>query len=195
MKHVKFLPWVGNNYNSEGTSKRVMVLGESHYCAQPSDAIPEITRNAIWKAKNRTETYKAYTSFEKTFLGKVKVSDEEANQVWDSLLFYNYVQYPMPTRNTRPSIAQFRDAEVPFFQVINNYSPDSIIVWGSPLYNKLPQQGHQGPDLKVDGAQLETWVYTLSNGKEAKVMYMEHPSSRGFLWNEWNEKVRSFLMV
>lgn len=71
MKHVKFLPWVGNNYNSEGTSKRVMVLGESHYCAQPSDAIPEITRNAIWKAKNRTETYKAYTSFEKTFLGKV----------------------------------------------------------------------------------------------------------------------------
>ena len=160
-----------------------MVLGESHYCADATDAIPEITHNVIEQVKNGNEKYNAYTAFEKVMLGKADVSKNDADQLWESLLFYNYVQYPMPTPTTSPSSAQFREAGAPFLQVINDYSPDAIIVWGRPLYNWLPQQGHQGPDLTVGGAQLETWVYTLYNGKAVKVMYMDPPSKPGFLLN------------
>ena len=192
MNNYKFKPWVGNRYEAGIDGRKVMVLGESHYCADPADAIPEITQNVIKLVKNKKETYKAYTSFERVLLGKADVSDREADSLWDSLMFYNYVQYPMPTPTASPSSAQFREAEAPFLKVINDYSPDKIIVWGNPLYKWLPREGQQGPMLTVGGEQLETWVYTLTNGKEVRVMYMHHPSKPGFIWREWHERVRSF---
>ena len=33
MSHMNFKPWVGKNYQSTGyKGKRILVLGESHYC-------------------------------------------------------------------------------------------------------------------------------------------------------------------
>ncbi len=122
-------------------------------------------------------------------IGKKDVSEQEASNLWDSLLFYNYVQVAMPTPNTRPNAEEFRNAEIPFLEVLEEYKPNVIIVWGSPLYNKLPQQGVQGDDILIDDMQLETWIYTLSNGEKAKVVWINHPASRGFLWEKWHKVI------
>ena len=44
---VKFLPWIGTHYAKGVNSKRVMALGESHYCNHPNEAVPELTNSVI----------------------------------------------------------------------------------------------------------------------------------------------------
>lgn len=43
MKNVHFLPWVGSKYNIGWQGKRLMILGESHYCA----SLPEYWHEVI----------------------------------------------------------------------------------------------------------------------------------------------------
>ena len=34
MKYVKFTPWVGKNYEQGFRGKKILILGDSHYCAK-----------------------------------------------------------------------------------------------------------------------------------------------------------------
>ena len=48
MSKINFLPWVGEHYNTTGfAGKRILALGESHYCDKASDARPDITGKVI----------------------------------------------------------------------------------------------------------------------------------------------------
>jgi len=42
-----FKPWIGQNYASGWESKRVLVLGESHYAWENAPDVPEWTRHYI----------------------------------------------------------------------------------------------------------------------------------------------------
>lgn len=46
-REIKFLPRVGKHYDHSRWGKRVMVLGESHYCANPSEATANITQRVL----------------------------------------------------------------------------------------------------------------------------------------------------
>ena len=48
MKENKFIPWIGKHYSTTGfAGKRILALGESHYCDKSSDATEDITRKVI----------------------------------------------------------------------------------------------------------------------------------------------------
>ena len=48
MAKINFLPWIGEHYYKTGfAGKRILVLGESHYCQNVSDASEDITRRVI----------------------------------------------------------------------------------------------------------------------------------------------------
>lgn len=48
MAKISFLPWIGEHYYKTGfAGKRILVLGESHYCQNVSDASEDITRRVI----------------------------------------------------------------------------------------------------------------------------------------------------
>ena len=48
MHKLNFLPWIGNYYSTTGfAGKRILALGESHYCENASDATEDITRKVI----------------------------------------------------------------------------------------------------------------------------------------------------
>ena len=47
MKNVRFAPWVGSAYTMGIEGKRMMALGESHYCANPCDADSGMTNRII----------------------------------------------------------------------------------------------------------------------------------------------------
>ena len=40
LPHVHFRPWVGSGYERGIAGRKVLVLGESHYCARPEDDVP-----------------------------------------------------------------------------------------------------------------------------------------------------------
>lgn len=203
MTNIKFNPWVGEyyhlgiqGYDHEGKiifgteshrGKKVLVLGESHYCANPeTEAVPEITRSIIADIINPSaewEAYKnTYTKFAKSLVGCIGDLDSETKaKAWHHVVFYNYVQVAMSGARVSPRPEDFRKSETAFFEVLERYTPDIVIAWGQRLYNNLPQGGKQLPDLTIDsgrfaGNATELWSYQVA-GKSIAVMPITHPSA------------------
>ena len=196
MKHVKFLPWVGDRYQIGWNGRRIMVLGESHYCPSSEEAVPQITNRVmadLLDTNSEHEGYKnTFTKFANALMGK-SLSFDEKKAFWHSVLFYNYVQIPLPAARLAPSEEDFAKSETAFFEVLDTYQPDYIIVWGKRLYNHLPRQGYQLPDLILpDGDGIETWAYKTSAGRVVQVLSVTHPSA-GFASDYWYEAMQAFI--
>lgn len=196
-RKYRTLPWVGQNYElgDYSNGKRVLVLGESHYCSSLDDFVPEITINVIkdlLDPNSEHEAYKnTYTKFAKAYSGIFgKLEDSDKVRIWHSLAFYNYVQFPITGPRTAPTEQEFRDSEDAFWDVLEYLQPDLIIVWGQRLYKHLPNCGRQGQDVPAgDGKSIETWEYTLLNGHTIRVLPINHPSS-GFNPEKWHRVIR-----
>ncbi len=202
MTSIHFLPWVGSAYAKgikiAGISRpiKVMVLGESHYCADVRDAVPQITNDIIryfLQPDREAEGWmNTYTKFERALAGKV-LSQREREQMWNSLLFYNYVQTPMSGARVAPTKQEFRDSDGAFFEVLERYRPDCIIVWGVRLYNSLPDCGGALPDLTLpNGDSTGRWGYRLKDGSVVPVLSIYHPSA-GFDTDYWHRMMHQFF--
>ena len=203
MSDIRFKPWVGDRYGCGivgydangkiiyGTEnhigKRVLVLGESHYCANPeAEATPFLTINIIADLLNpdsEWEPYKnTYTKFAKSFVGCIGDLDSETKaKAWHHVVFYNYVQVAMSGTRVAPTASDFQTSATAFFEVLERYTPDIVIAWGQRLYNNLPQGGKQLPDLTISsgrfaGNATELWSYQV-DGKSIAVMPITHPSA------------------
>lgn len=193
---VKFIPWVGSEYAQGINGKRVMVLGESHYCADESDAVPQLTINIIHHILNPDNKHEGfmntYTKFGRALAGKEQY-DKDREAMWNSVVFYNFVQVPISEARKAPEKQDFVAAESPFFTVLEQYRPDCVIVWGSRLYNNLPRKGYQTEDLVLsDGKSIETWAYKLASGHIVYLLPITHPSA-AFTPEYWNEAINKFI--
>lgn len=200
MQKVKFLPWIGSNYRNGLSGKRVLILGDSHYCANPAtEAVPQITQNVmedLFDPNSVFEPYKnTYTKFERALHGsEIPFTDKQAKRsVWNNVMFYNYVQEAMAGPREAPSSSQFKQSEAAFFEVINQHQPHKIIVWGTRLYNHLPKQGQQLPDfIDTTGIAHEVWSYRLDGGQRVEIIKCKHPSA-GFAWDYWHDVFKGFI--
>lgn len=134
MAKINFLPWIGEHYYKTGfAGKRILVLGESHYCQNVSDASEDITRRVIMDLLDPTSEHEAYkntyTKFAQALLGRGELSFADKELFWNSVAFYNYVQVPMSGPRVAPTQDNFRNSETAFFEVIEMLRPDIIIVW------------------------------------------------------------------
>ena len=134
MHKLNFHPWIGNYYSTTGfAGKRILALGESHYCEKASDATEDITRKVIadlFDPQSEHEAYKnTYTKFAEALLGRDCLSFEDKERFWNSIAFYNYVQVPMTGARVAPSQKDFNDSEAAFFEVLESLRPDIVIVW------------------------------------------------------------------
>lgn len=200
---VKFKPWVGENYETGiHQGKKLMILGESHYCANPeTEATEDITIKVIEDLLDpfsEHEGYKnTYTKFAKAVVGEKQFSDETKKEFWQQVIFYNYVQTAISGARVSPTTEQFRNSEQAFFEIISQYQPDLIIVWGKRLYNNLPQQGTQLPDLQISqgiyaGESSEVWSYTIG-GKTIALLPITHPSASMFELQYHKDLIYQFI--
>jgi hypothetical protein len=200
---VKFKPWVGENYETGiHQGKKLMILGESHYCANPeTEATEDITIKVIEDLLDpfsEHEGYKnTYTKFAKAVVGEKQFSDETKKEFWQHVIFYNYVQTSISGARLSPTTEQFRNSEQAFFEIISQYQPDLIIVWGKRLYNNLPQQGTQLPDLQISqgiyaGESSEVWSYTIG-GKTIALLPITHPSASMFELQYHKDLIYQFI--
>ena len=196
MEHVIFLPWVGDTYHTGWNGKRIMVLGESHYCASIEDAVPQITNRIIadlFDAESEHEGYKnTYIKFANALAGK-KLTLAEREKLWQSVLFYNYVQVPISGARIAPTTQEFAQSASAFFEILDTYRPDCVIAWGKRLYNNLPRQGYQLPDLSLlNGDSIETWAYETTDKHLVQVLPITHPSA-AFVPDYWHEVMERFI--
>ena len=206
-KGVKFLPMVGNNfenglaYNNQGkllldgneyARKKLLVLGESHYIEdyEEGEDISKFTRWVVGDYCN-AESYSArwmntFTKFARALAGR-ETTVSENRTIWDSFIFYNYLQVPMSGTRMQGSNEDYEKAIEPFFSVLEMYRPDIVVIWGNRLWNYLPNtHGFSWePDIVIDYNEHKWGKYVLSNGKEVKILPIYHPSV-GFSWDYWN---------
>lgn len=197
MQNVHFLPWVGEAYTNGISGKRIMALGESHYCANPeTEAIPSLTQSIIKDLTDITsphEPYKnTYTKFERALKGEV-VEKKDKLDLWNSVLFYNFVQEPILGPRVPPTPSQFNDSESAFFEVLAHYKPDVILVWGQRMFTNLPTKyAHVKTFTFNDGTTSNCITYKLENGHNVRALQLTHPSA-GFDWCYWHNAINDFM--
>lgn len=220
MQHVNFLPWVGKNYHlGIGPQQlKVLVLGESHYCYElgngqcPGCSVQNCIKLGFTREDfhNQTigyidELVNSYTGaqyqqtgicFERAVMGKV-LSEAERSDFWNRLIFYNYVQKDLPKKEGERTPITKNDligSEEAFREVLTHYQPDRIVVWGSRVFNLLPEWNGQYSTLAIEENQTDIWTYNIEN-KLIPCMKVHHPSTpTGKALIHWHKFYRAFLM-
>ena len=211
MEYVNFRPWVGKNYKTTGyKGKRILILGESHYCGNLSEGkcplcsrdymqadCHSFTENVVFDYvyHYRGESYEqTFLCFERAIIGK-KLSQEEREDFWESVIFYNYLQFSQSGPHRKLQQVNWEHSELAFKELLEFYLPDLIIVWGARLYNDvLPNWGGVGSKLYINENDCtDIWTYTIK-GKNIPAMKVLHPSSpQGKCWPFWHEFHKKFL--
>lgn len=194
---IHFLPYVGADYESGGIfSKRIMALGDSHYCEKASDAVPSLTRDVIEyyldPASENEGWMQTYRKFERSLVNKA-TTYSESREIWNSLLFYNFLQVPLSGPRVAGTAEEYREAAEGFFEVIDQYKPQVIIVWGKRLWDKMPtERWTSSADVVYDGYAIENGYYSMSDGSKARTFFVYHPSA-GYSWDWWYKAIMKVM--
>lgn len=206
MKNINFRPWVGENYFIKGyKNKHILVLGESHYCSEQlkgGRCYPLCTKDKMQEVcLSQTEVVisefvynysgapyeQTFLCFERAVLGK-ELTQKEREEFWHSIVFYNYLQFCQ--EGPRKPIKQeyLNTSELAFKELLEEYMPDYIIIWGDRLYDVLPDWQGEHAVLKVsEKDSTDIWIYTIK-GKRIPAMRVYHPSTpAGKSWPYWHE--------
>jgi hypothetical protein len=181
--NVFFQPYVGKDYTTGGIfGKRIMVLGESHYCDEGCADCGNVSSHRECMAftngvvgdyldelKPRERWMSTFLKFERSLVGH-ETDWPERQRIWKSVLFYNYLQVAMGGPRKVGTDAEYRQAEQAFFSVLDHYRPQYIIAWGNRLWGQMPggERWQNGDDITIDGYTVYTGSYALSGGRRVR---------------------------
>lgn len=189
MGAIRFLPFVGERYKDSRWQRRVVVLGESHY---GQDARPGFTRDVLARLFDGSAPFEhwmnTFTRFASALAGSPQ-NRVESKEVWDEVLFYNYVQTLLSGPRMAPSPAQLEGAPEAFWEVLRAWAPDVVLAWGARLYEYLPPEGEQGKECNG----VPTWIYEPTPNHKVYVLPVDHPSSSRFSPEKWHATIGKFL--
>ena len=214
MKHVKFRPWVGENYHTDGIfGKKILVLGESHYCKEDKNRNPACialghcsydcmnedcysqTQDELEIISNNYTGERYQQSFmttAKSVMGK-ELTNAEVSLFWKNVAFYNYMQHSQ-SGPTRP-IEFNHDYSEAFREVLESLMPDYIIVWGVRLWKTfLPGWNGVSSEITLEnGDKAPVWTYNIKE-KEIHAICVHHPCiGKGRDWRYWHQFYKEFL--
>lgn len=211
MTNINFRPWVGKNFLTTGyKGKKILVLGESHYCEGHEKYCPTCKKDNMkescfsmaeevvneFVSKYNGDGYlQCFLCFERAVTGK-ELSQKEREEFWNGVMFYNYIQFSQTGPRTAPLPEHWGQSELAFRELLEQYMPDYIIVWGARLYDGLPDLGGVGSKLTIDGlGSTDVWTYTIK-GKQIPALKVHHPSApTGKKRDYWHQFYKAFLKV
>lgn len=213
MKHVFFEPWVGKDYASGGIfGKRIMILGESHYCGKRATGCcdcgttrdrecREFTSKVMRQFLNRADNNAEHEGWMNTFakfgnaLAGRRLDNGEQKELWNSLLFYNYLQVALESPRQAGAEADYKHSAEAFFEVLEKYRPEYVIVWGYRLRDYLPGGDcwEWADDVTVDDKVIKNGWYLLADGTKIRTFPIYHPSTSLFKREYWNKVMNTIL--
>lgn len=213
MSNINFRPWIGKNYFTKGyQGQKILVLGESHHCdgnlCEDGRCYPTcqkekmqddcfiftegVVRQFVYKYSGEPDL-QTLLCFERAVAGK-ELSSKERETFWQSVMFYNYIQYAQSKARKEPLREQWEQSQEAFVELLNEYTPDKIIVWGVRLFDKLSYHGETVYEMKMTNDETVVVRLISVNGKGIPAMKMNHPSTpNGKKWNYWHQVIKTFL--
>lgn len=194
LNDLKWLPWIGKNYESYGT----LVLGESHY--EDGDewqlgntrTTIQITEKYLNQAPGN---WKLHKNIEKVITNKASITIEEKLDLWNSITYWNLVQRLLDSRNQidRPTDKDFDNGWKLFFDVYKIIKPRFCLVLGKSSYGRLGYFLNNSQEEWVKNDSLNypnEKVFKLHNKNtldNLTLVFINHPSgSFGFDYNYWH---------
>lgn len=189
-EQIRYKPRKGKNYDSGGMfGLKLMILGESHYEWKPGALTSNISDELINENIKGARSHRFYTNVFQAVTGQSKRSAglPAVKEFWESVLFYNYVQVPVGEKPRKsPSTAMWKDSKPAVVQTVQKYEPDAILALGIRLWRRLKHleivDRLAGETGRFAGQSTDCWI-----------RHINHPSSVGFKWSKWNEKIARFL--
>ena len=168
-----FDPWVGSKYRAEGLAgTRVLILGESHY-GEPGSECATYTIDVVrtWAQAKRNRFFTVTHKLVSGYPPGSWVPDSERIEFWERVAFYNYVQsLTGPAPRYRPTERMWEDAAPIFLHTVRELEPHVVVMLGLELHDRAPAVS---PPVRVCGVQ--------------------HPSSAGFTYAEWQPLVKAVI--
>lgn len=128
---VFFRPFVGASYAGGGLfGKRIMVLGESHYCDEGCadcgsclrhrecmEFTSGVVEQYLDRDVERQRWMQTLLKFERSLVG-CETDQAQSQRIWQSVVFYNYLQVAMGGPREAGTAAQYRQAGEALFDVM-----------------------------------------------------------------------------
>lgn len=201
---LKWLPWVGDHFNSAPPACKILVVGESHYQDEDDQKSidkhksPDYTRKVIRDiAINRN--YYNTRLFPNLHRAIFRTDKFDSEAFWNSVCFYNFVQRPMnKTKNEKPSNSDFYNGWKPFFELVEVLNPSVCLFSGVIAANFLAQatkdSGLEMPQIhrgeKISRTFPRKTVLWDKSGRPHKLEFIQH-TSHHFSWRKWNDYLKT----
>jgi len=162
-----FDPSIGKNYGTPTIPEiRINVLGEAHH-GDLKNLHRNFTREMV-KLYGQQKRLSFFTKVWKLICGAVNRAE-----FWENIAFYNYIQtFPGPSARIRPTTTMWEDAIDPFLKTVEELKPQLLVILGHELYNHVP---------------------TSILPKDLVICPVQHPSSWGFRYCEWQPRVQEAI--
>ncbi|WGK69041.1 hypothetical protein P0082_11240 [Candidatus Haliotispira prima] len=200
-------PWVGNLFKD--SAYKLLIMGQSNYgyegeidnISKNKNFTREIIEYAINPVGNKGK-WKTFLNLYKLLTGRSTVPEEDIQNIWDKVCFYDFVQKVMTKddsgRTKQPEYEDYVDGIPVFKQLIKVLEPDACLFIGvsaakafcnDPDYGSKIIRGKQS----VGGVYPRTGLIELDN-KEISLYFMHHTSgaNRSFKCEEWREHILEY---
>jgi len=197
LEGLTWYPWIGDEYFSANENNRILIVGESHFLDDTKESIEkhnrkDFTRIVVKEIGIERNYYKTkiFPNFHKAIFGN---DNFNSSAFWNSVSFYNFIQRPLSSKNTRPMTTDFREGWQNFFDVINIIKPRTCIFIGNSSADHLGKE-IKNSTYRTDGIK---WVEKIGrtygkvgkikgeNGIETQLIFIRHTNAY-FKCEEWN---------
>jgi len=199
---LKWIPWVGNQYNFIEIDSKMLIVGESHYHDNTKQSIenhnsPNLTREVIEEMAIGRDYYETriFQNFHKALFR----NDEFNSSVfWNLVSFYNFIQRPMNSNKERPSDDDYYNGWLSFVEVVKILKPKTCLFIGNSAANYLDHALYKNSDYSSQGVKWEDCIsnaYAKSailsdkEGNCINLIFIRH-TSQMFSWDKWNTYLR-----
>ena len=207
---LKWIPYIGKNYNKLIKGKRLLIIGESHY-------LPNITEDWYKDVETKNFTRANFVSYqikkpnndmEKILrnIQEVFLNDDPydtlKSKFWESVSYYNFIQRALESSNNRPTYDDFKIGWETFFKVVDLLKPDYCLFCGvaainetgsmiekanNNLFNQNWDINSRLKDISINGVNPRRFKLNKENN-ETLVLCTVHPCYRGgFTSSLWRD--------
>ncbi len=193
---VFFEPWVGKDYGSPSAifQKKILVLGDSHYCAECAicgdrdlqSGCTNMTNNTIAVYLNPKE-HKPWKKTHSTFVNSIfgrRTSLQERTRFYESVAFYNFLQVSAGATAGSAHGYNYYDPKHlnAYYEMLSHLLPDIVLQWGARVWDVLPNNWGDGEARKGDSIPVRNTTFSkyrmhAFQGKEIVLVGTQHPCS------------------
>lgn len=213
-----FKPFVGREYEKGICGKRILVLGASFYCSHGSETdapckffaectdpvkkdsskfdiccpfyaesglrLSEEPSNAI---AERYRAYQNFASFMQQFVG------DDVEDVWERMAFTDYVQFFLPTIDTKKDYLSQRDFDA-FCETLVELKPHVVVAWGMAIIEEIREHNPYVYDLeKLPDSEWYVCHIRLPQVPHGIALVCSyHPSSVKYWYNDL-DKLKGYM--